>query len=97
MKTAAATQNDAKSRLRSDEAKWSKKLMDAGWTVIPSVILERQTALGIDAIDVNILLHLARHWWYSDNLPHPSKATIASCWARRLESDPFAARKVIHL
>lgn len=53
--------------------------MDAGWTVIPSVILERQCALGLDAIDVNILMHLARHWWYSDNLPHPSKATIAAC------------------
>ena len=66
-------------RLKQNELKWSKKLMDAGWTVFPSVILERQQALGLDATDVNIMLHLARHWWYADNLPHPSKRTIAAC------------------
>lgn len=65
--------------LWENEKKWTKPLMDAGWTVFPSVILERQQALGLDAIDVNILLHLVRHWWYSENLPHPSKETIASC------------------
>lgn len=53
--------------------------MDAGWTAVPSIILEKQQALGLDPIDVNILLHLARHWWFSDNLPHPSKATLAEC------------------
>ncbi len=45
--------------------------------VLPSIILEKQHALGLDAIDVNILLQLARHWWYRDNPPHPSKASIA--------------------
>ena len=53
--------------------------MEAGWTVLPSVILEKQHALVLDAVDVNILLQLARHWWYSENPPHPSKATIAEC------------------
>jgi len=46
--------------------------MDAGWTVLPSIILEKQHALGPDPIDVNILLQLAKHWWFSDNLPHLS-------------------------
>jgi DNA-binding transcriptional ArsR family regulator len=53
--------------------------MEAGWTVLPSVILERQKALGLDAIDVNILLHLARYWWFHDRPPFPAKATIAEC------------------
>ena len=53
--------------------------MEAGWTALPSIILEKQQALGLDAIDVNILLQLARHWWYAENPPYPSKATIAQC------------------
>ena len=30
-------------------------------------------------MDLNILLHLIRHWWYAENLPHPSKRSIAEC------------------
>lgn len=71
------TQINAAEKLKTNEQKWSKPLMDAGWTAIPSVIIERQKALGLDALDVNILLHLAAYWWTSDNKPHPSKATMA--------------------
>jgi len=63
--------------LRVNEKKWSKTLMDAGWTAVPSVIIERQKALGLDALDMNIILHLASYWWTRDNKPHPSKRTIA--------------------
>ena len=35
-------------KLRTNEKKWSKTLMDAGWTVISSIILEKQAALGSD-------------------------------------------------
>lgn len=73
------TNKEAQDRLRRNADKWSDPLMDAGWTVLPSVILERQQALGLDPIDVNILLQLARHWWYADNPPHPSKKAIAEC------------------
>ena len=63
--------------IKVNERKWGKLLMDAGYTIFPSTILERQQALGLDAMDVNILLHLARHWWKKDNAPHPSKKSIA--------------------
>ena len=63
--------------LRENEKKWTKTLMDAGWTAMPSVIIERQKAFGLDPIDVNILLHLACHWWYATDLPFPSKQTMA--------------------
>lgn len=66
-------------------------MMDAGWTAVPSVILERQHALGLDAVDVNIILHLAKHWWYSDNLPHPGKNNIA----RSMEIDVTTLRRRI--
>jgi DNA-binding Lrp family transcriptional regulator len=51
--------------------------MSAGWTAIPTVLLDRQQALGLDAIDLNILMHLIKHWWFEENLPHPSKRSIA--------------------
>jgi len=75
----AIAKREQTERLRRNEAKWSPELMDAGWTAMPSIILEKQRALGLDPVDVNILLQLARHWWYPENPPHPSKATIAAC------------------
>ena len=62
---------------RVNEEKWSKTLMDAGWIAFPSVFIERQKALGLDSLDINILLHLSMYWWTKDNKPHPSKKTIA--------------------
>jgi hypothetical protein len=73
------TKKEVQERFSQNEKKWSPTLMKAGWTVIPSVILERQQALGLDALDINILLHLAKYWWYSDNPPRPSKQAIAEC------------------
>lgn len=64
--------------LKVNEQKWTKPMMEAGFTVLPSVIIERQRALGLDALDVNILLHLAMYWWTPDNKPHPSVGTIAA-------------------
>jgi len=87
----AVTKAEQTERLRRNEEKWSSTLMDAGWTVLPSIILEKQHALGLDAIDVNILMHLARHWWFSDNAPYPSKATIARC----MRVDPSTVRRHI--
>jgi predicted transcriptional regulator len=66
-------------RLKRNEEKWTSELMEAGWTVVPSVLLERQRAFGLDAMDINILLLLAQYWWRSDNPPHPSKAAMAEC------------------
>ncbi len=63
--------------LRVNEKKWSKTLMAAGWTAMPSVVIERQKVLGLDALDLNIIMHLATYWWTHDNKPHPSKKTIS--------------------
>lgn len=68
----------AKQQLRVNEEKWSKPLMDAGWTALPTVIIERMTGLGLQPLDLVILLHLASYWWTAENRPHPSKNTIAA-------------------
>lgn len=64
-------------QLRINEKKWSPTLMKAGWTVLPNVLFERQQALGLDPLDINILLHIASYWWSESGKPHPSKVTIA--------------------
>jgi len=65
-------------RLKVNEKKWSPTLMKAGWTALPNVLFERQKALGLDAIDINIILHIASYWWTQEGKPHPSKKTIAT-------------------
>ncbi len=72
-----ATKETPSQGLRVNETKWTKELMAGGWTVIPNIIVERQSVLGLDAIDINILMHLACYWWTPDNKPHPAKSTIA--------------------
>jgi DNA-binding MarR family transcriptional regulator len=77
MKSSVAGQQ--KQGVRRNEQKWSPDLWGAGWIGIPNIIIEKQLELGLDATDVNVLLHLLRYWWHRDNLPHPSKKTIAQC------------------
>jgi len=76
---AALSETKKKEGLRHNEAKWTPILLQAGWSMIPNVILERQQALELDPVDVNIILHLVRHWWYPGELPFPSKRTMADC------------------
>ena len=75
----AAPKKEKQESLRRNREKWTATLMDAGWTAFPSILLERQRALGLDAMDINIILHLARHWWRKDEPPYPSKRIIAQC------------------
>jgi len=77
--------------IRVNEAKWTKHLMKAGWTVLPNVFFEYQQALGLDALDINILLHIASYWWKPEGKPHPSKVTIA----RAIGVDPRTVQRRI--
>ena len=64
--------------LRTNEKKWSPEVMEAGWVALPSIILEKQQAIGLTPTDVNILLHLFSYWWTAENKPYPSKASLAA-------------------
>ena len=64
-------------KVREIEKRWTKQLTDAGWTAIPNVIFERQRALGLDALDMVIILHLSGYWWKAGNDPWPSKQRLA--------------------
>jgi DNA-binding transcriptional regulator YhcF (GntR family) len=63
--------------LSKNELKWGRDLMKAGWTILPSIALEKQHALGLRPIDINVLMQLLKHWWHPDDLPFPAKETLA--------------------
>lgn len=66
-----------KERLQSSEKKWSKAVMDLGFSILPSLIFRAQARLGLSPVQLVVLLHLADHWWDKERLPFPSKALLA--------------------
>ena len=82
---------DRKSEGGRLEQKWGKLAIQAGWLGLPSVLLQRQQALGLDPLDLNILLQIADHWWERENLPYPSKKSIA----KRIGVDPRTVQRRI--
>lgn len=100
MATQEASQ--AKKRISELEKKWSRELLEVGWSVIPSIILEKQKALGLDSLDINIILQLITFWWFEGRPAHPSKKTLAEAIdvsestirkrIARLEKDGFITR-----
>lgn len=62
---------------RSLEKRWSKEVLEPGFTFVPSVILRAQARLHIDAVELTVLLHLIDHWWDDDTMPFPSKKRLA--------------------
>src|SRR5467141_1925869 len=59
------------------QRRWGKDMMEARFTIVPNVLLERMYALGLDSTDLVVLLHLVKHWWTKENLPHPGISSIA--------------------
>ena len=62
--------------LKSLENKCGKNVIAQGWTGVPNTLIERQQALGLSSLDVNILLILLKYWWDADFPPYPSKRVI---------------------
>ena len=71
-KTSATVSTD-----RRVAAKWFKVVAESGWTSFPNVIFERQQALQLTPLDINILLHLAGSWWNAGSNPYRSKKSLA--------------------
>lgn len=76
---------------KESRKKWGDELIDAGYTILPSIIVRRQKALGLEPIHINILMILLAYWWKADNLPYPSKKTIAES----IGVDPSTVRRRI--
>lgn len=62
---------------QSSEKKWGKAVINLGFSIVPSLIFHAQLRLGLNSGQLILLLHLADYWWQKENMPHPSKATLA--------------------
>lgn len=72
-----AAQPNVQQHIKRNEEKWSKPLIEAGWTCIPNVIIQRMAALGLHPVDFTIIAYLASLWWDAHNPPYPSVKAIA--------------------
>jgi hypothetical protein len=64
--------------LRESERKWGKEAIACGFTLFPSLLLSKQHALGLECIDVVLILQIAKHWWLAEKLPYPSQGQLAA-------------------
>ena len=71
--------------------RWGSTIANLGWTAIPNILLERQQALRLNSLDLNILMILLKHAWKADDKPFPTKRVIAELVGR----DPSTVRKAI--
>ena len=56
--------------------KW-KSILDGGFTVVPSFLLQTLPGLGIRASELAVLVCLIDFWWKPEDMPWPSKAKLA--------------------
>lgn len=57
-------------------AKW-REAADAGFQILPDMLLKHQKALGLNATDMVVLINLTSFWWYAEKLPFPRSRLIA--------------------
>ncbi|WP_434056202.1 helix-turn-helix domain-containing protein [Roseibium sp.] len=57
--------------------KW-KEAGEAGFQVLPDLLLKKQSELGLSATDLVVLINVTMHWWYREQRPFPRTTTIAS-------------------
>jgi len=57
-------------------AKWGDARL-AGFQPVPDVLFIKQQALGLDPLDVVVLLNLTLFWWFRDQPPFPRSSIIA--------------------
>lgn len=73
-----ATRKKSQDEIKVNEKKWGKPTVENGWTLLPNILLERQAVLGVTPTEMNVLLHILKHWWQADSLPFPEMNTIAA-------------------
>lgn len=69
---------------------WGATVLEPGFTGIPRLLLDKQAALGLDSLDLNIILQLAR-WWFPSSAKPPSRTKRQI--AQAIGVDPSTVRK----
>lgn len=61
---------------KSFERRWTKKVLEPGFTLIPSALLRALVRLHIGPNELSVLLQMIDHWWENDDMPFPSKKRL---------------------
>jgi hypothetical protein len=76
--TALAIRTNEKVDARTNtRKKWGDRCIDSGYQIFPDVLLKCQRYMGLEAIDVVILLNITMQWWKHQDLPYPRPSFIA--------------------
>lgn len=51
--------------------------MKHGYCIFPSILLQAQSRLGVNAQEMIVLLQLTEHWWFATSKVFPGKDVIA--------------------
>jgi DNA-binding HxlR family transcriptional regulator len=62
---------------KASEKKYGKPVMDVGFCIVPSLLMQAQARLGINPVQFNIIMHLADIWWDAEHRPWPKKQLLA--------------------
>ena len=62
------------------EDKWGSKVLEFGWTAVPTALFLLQKELELNPTQLNVLLNIILHWWGEDK-PHPSQKVLLNEWA----------------
>lgn len=64
-------------RASSTEKIWGKPVLAHGYAGIPSILIQAQRRLGINAMQMNIIVQLLDYWFEPSRKPFPSKRDLA--------------------
>jgi len=62
---------------KASEKKFGKPVMDLGFSIVPSLLMQAQERIGINPVQFNIIMHLFDFWWEADRKPYPTKKRLA--------------------
>lgn len=71
-----AAVNTEEMESKSFERRWTKKVLEPGFTLIPSALLRALVRLHIGPIELSVLLQMIDHWWENEDMPFPSKKRL---------------------
>ena len=67
----------ARPALRAADEKWGSAVLQLGYCMVPSLLLQAQNRLKLTPTQLAVLLQLCDFWWEKARKPFPSKETLA--------------------
>ena len=69
---------EASKKASSTERIWGKAVYRHGYAGIPSILIQAQKRLGINAMQMNIIVQLLDYWFEPSRKPFPTKRELAN-------------------